>query len=275
MSRGCRYKYCVSPARTSDTRFAATHAPPVVITTIQNEILVVEDDHKTSNLIGLYLAREGYKAVPAFSGRDALDLAAQRKPLLTILDVMLPDLDGWEVCRRLRKSSAIPVLMLSSLGQAQDRIKGLRLGADDYVSKPFSPNELMARVTAILRRAYVVTPHDRILRHQELVVDLAKCKVSVDGRQVALTPSELRLLHTFIAAPGRVYTREELLSYLYPSGGVVVDRVVDVHVGKLRQKIEADPSNPRYILTARGAGYYLSDDEQPLVSDDVQRPLND
>ncbi len=243
-----------------------------MITTIQNEILVVEDDHKTSNLIGLYLAREGYKAVPAFSGRDALDLAAQRKPLLTILDVMLPDLDGWEVCRRLRKSSAIPVLMLSSLGQAQDRIKGLRLGADDYVSKPFSPKELMARVNAILRRAHAVAPPDCILRHQGLVVDLAKCKVSVDGRQVFLTPSELRLLHAFISAPGRVYAREALLSYLYPSGGVVIDRVVDVHVGKLRQKIEVDPSDPCYILTARGVGYYLNDAERPSASNDVEPP---
>ena len=243
-----------------------------MITTIQNEILVVEDDRRTSELIALYLAREGFAAVPAFSGRAALDLAAQHRPLLTILDVMLPDLDGWEVCRRLRETSAIPVLMLSSLSQAQDRIKGLRLGADDYVAKPFSPKELMARVNAILRRAHAVAPPDSILRHQGLVVDLAKCKVSVDGQRVFLTPSELRLLHAFISAPGRVYPREALLSYLYPCGGVVIDRVVDVHVGRLRQKIELDASRPCYILTARGAGYYLSDAERPSASDDVERP---
>ena len=235
----------------------------------QNTILVVDDDQKTSKLITLYLVRDGYTVVPAFSGRDALALAAKHQPILTILDVMLPDLDGWEVCRRLRAVSAVPVLMLSSLGQAQDRIKGLQLGADDYVAKPFSPKELMARVSAILRRARADTSSDCILRYQGLVIDVIKRKVSVDGKEVSLTPSELRLLQTFIAAPGRVYAREELLKHLYPSGGVVIDRVVDVHVGKLRQKLEADLANPRYILTVRGIGYYLSDACTPGVIDDL------
>ena len=239
------------------------------MTAVQNAILVVEDDRKTSELISLYLARDGFTVVPAFSGQDALHLATQHRPLLTILDVMLPDLDGWEVCRRLRATSTIPILMLSSLGQAQDRIKGLRLGADDYVAKPFSPKELMARVSAILRRARSSPPLDGILRHQGLVVDLTRCKVTVDGQAVSLTPSELKLLQAFIAAPGRVYAREELLDHLYPCGGVVVHRVVDVHVGKLRQKIEVDPSNPRYILTARGMGYCLSDAEQPSLGDAI------
>ncbi len=258
-----------SSCRAASTLFAAKDA---VTSPVQNEILVVEDDRKTSELIALYLARERYAAVAAFSGREALHLAAQHRPLLTILDVMLPDLDGWEVCRRLRETSAIPVLMLSSLGLAEYRIKGLRLGADDYVAKPFSPKELMARVNAILRRARAAAPLDCILRHQGLVIDLTKRKVSVNGQSVWLTPSELRLLHAFIAAPGRVYAREELLSRLYPSGGIVIDRVVDVHVGKLRQKIEVDPSNPRYILTARGAGYYLSDADHHSAGDDVHGP---
>lgn len=250
-------------------RDSVVPAKDVVIALLQNAILVVEDDRRTSELIKLYLERDGHTAMTAFSGRDALDLAAQHRLRLTILDVMLPDLDGWEVCRRLRATSEMPILMLSSLGQAQYRIKGLRLGADDYVVKPFSPKELMARVGAILRRARSGVCSDCILRHRGLTVDLAKRKVSVDGLRVTLTPSELKLLHAFIAAPGRVYAREELLSHLYPSGGVVIDRVVDVHVGKLRQKIETDPSNPRYILTARGMGYYLSDAEQPCASDDV------
>ena len=232
-------------------------------TRVPNEILVVEDDRKTSELVSLYLSRNGYAAIPAFSGLDALQLASVHRPVLAILDVMLPDLDGWEVCRRLRETSNLPVLMLSSLGQASDRIRGLQLGADDYVVKPFSPKELMARVTAILRRATALAHADRTLRHQGLAVDLARRKASVDGRQVYLTPSELRLLHAFIAEPGRVYARAELLAHLYPNGGVVIDRVVDVHIGKLRQKIEVDPSNPRYILTTRGAGYCLSDADPP------------
>ncbi len=235
----------------------------------RDQVLVVEDDRKTSQLISLYLCREGYSALPAFSGLDALSLASAHRPVLAILDVMLPDLDGWEVCRRLRETSTMPVLMLSCLGQAGDRIRGLQLGADDYVAKPFSPKELMARVAAILRRANAIARTDRTLRHQGLAVDLAKRKASVDGRQVDLTPSELTLLHAFIAEPGRIYARAELLGHLYPSGGVVIDRVVDVHVGKLRQKIEADPSNPRYILTTRGAGYCLNDAKLP--SDDSDR----
>jgi DNA-binding response OmpR family regulator len=245
-----------------------------VITTASNTILVVEDDRKTSKLITLYLVRDGYTVVPAFSGRDALTLAVKHRPILAILDVMLPDLDGWEVCRQLRALSAMPVLMLSSLGQARNRIKGLQLGADDYVSKPFSPKELMARVSTILRRARAVAPIDGVLRHQGLVVDVSKRKVSVDGKDVSLTPSELRLLQTFIAAPGRVYSREELLKRLYPSGGVVIDRVVDVHIGKLRQKLETDLGNPRYILTVRGSGYYLSRVPGHAAIDDGQQPPN-
>jgi len=241
-----------------------------VITPRQKAILVVEDDHKTSELITLYLARDGYSAVAAYSGRDALDFAVQHQPLLTILDVMLPDLDGWEVCRRLRATSEMPILMLSSLGHAKDRIKGLRLGADDYVAKPFSPKELMARVGAILRRARAGSSPNCVVRHRGLTVDRTKLKVSVDGQGIFLTPSELKLLNAFIAAPGRVYAREELLSYLYPSGGVVIYRVVDVHVGKLRQKIEVDPSNPQYIMTARGVGYYLNDAEHPPLNDGVR-----
>jgi DNA-binding response OmpR family regulator len=241
-----------------------------VTTYVQNTILVVEDDRRTSALITLYLLRHGYNVVSAFSGRDALELAAQHRPLLTILDVMLPDLDGWEVCRLLRATSAVPVLMLSSLGRATDRIRGLQLGADDYVAKPFSPKELMARVGAILRRAGTGASRDCILRHQGIIVDLTKRQVTVDGRYISLTPSELRLLQAFIAAPGRVYAREELLRHLYPSGGVVIARVVDVHVGKLRQKIELDLSDPRYILTARGIGYYLSDSTALSATNDVR-----
>ena len=222
-------------------------------------VLIVEDDRKTSALIALYLQRAGFNSIPAYSGGDALALAETHRPELTILDVLLPDLDGWELCRRLRATSSMPLLMLSSLGQAQDRIRGLRLGADDYVAKPFSPRELMARVDAILRRTPAAARQQRAYRHGRFVVDLERRQATVDGKAIVLTPSELGLLHAFLVAPGRIYSRDELLKHLHPSGGVVIDRVIDVHVGHLRQKIEVDPADPQYILTARGVGYYLAD----------------
>lgn len=221
-------------------------------------ILIVEDDRKTSALLAIYLGREGFNTLAAYRGRDALELATQHNPLLMILDVMLPDLDGWDICRRLRKSSAVPILILSGLGGAHDRVKGLTLGADDYMVKPFSFSELVARVNAILRRSKT-QPTVEPLSHGDLTVDPARCRVMRGNQRIALTAFEFRLLQTLMGAPGRVFKREELLASLYPSGGVVVDRVIDVHIGKLRQKIEDDPSRPRYIMTARGLGYQFAD----------------
>jgi len=229
-------------------------------------ILVVEDDRKTSELLTIYLEREGFDTVAAYAGRQALGLALRCNPILTILDVMLPDLDGWEICHRLRRSSTVPILILSALGEDHDRVKGLTLGADDYMVKPFSFKELVARVHAILRRASGTPPAKPLLSHGGLTMDLAKHKVDLNNRGVALTPSEFQLLHALMAAPGRVFERDELVGYLYPHGGVVVDRVIDVHIGKLRQKIEDDPANPRYILTARGLGYRFTD-ENPNLAD--------
>ncbi len=223
-------------------------------------ILIVEDDRKTSELLCLYLAREGFGTVTAFSGREALELFSRHKPIFTILDVMLPDIDGWDVCRRLRKCSSVPILMLTAQGEAHDRVRGLTLGADDYVVKPFSFAELVARVKAILRRSKA-EPVAEALSHGGLTVDREKHRVTVGDRGVAVTAFEFRLLQTLMAAPGRVFTREELLASLYPTGGVVVERVIDVHVGKLRQKIEDDTAHPRYILTERGYGYRFADND--------------
>ena len=224
-------------------------------------ILVIEDDHKTSELLTIYLEREGFTTVAAYAGRQALSLALRCNPILIILDVMLPDLDGWEICHRLRRSSAVPILILSALGEDYDRVKGLTLGADDYMVKPFSFKELVARVHAILRRASGTPPAKPLLSQGGLTMDLAKRKVDLNNRGVSLTRSEFRLLHALMAAPGRIFDRDELVGYLYPHGGVVVDRVIDVHVGKLRQKLEDDPANPRYILTARGLGYRFTDED--------------
>jgi DNA-binding response OmpR family regulator len=224
-------------------------------------ILIVEDDTKTAALVALYLEKEGFRTVTAQDGQHALDLAQRHNPIFVILDLMLPLLDGWEVCRQLRKSSDVPILILSAREEEIDRVSGLTLGADDYVVKPFSPRELVARVKAILRRGRLERTHDEnVLTCGDLTVDLDKHKVTLDGNSVALTPHEFNLLRTLMASPGKLFTRDELLAKLYPKNDVVVvDRVVDVHIGKLRQKIERDQSKPAYILTVRGLGYRFAE----------------
>jgi DNA-binding response OmpR family regulator len=224
---------------------------------VSNPILVVEDDKKTASLIKLYLEREGFQIVIAYDGQQALELAERYQPIFVILDLMLPLLDGWEVFRRLRQSSDVPILMLTARGEEIDRVSGLTLGADDYVVKPFSPRELVARVKAILRRGRPEATHQaKVLSFEGLTLDLVKHKATLEGRLVLLTPHEFKLLQTLMTAPGKVFSREELLDRLYPRNeATVIDRVVDVHIGKLRQKIEKDPSNPRYVLTVRGIGY--------------------
>jgi DNA-binding response OmpR family regulator len=224
-------------------------------------ILVVEDDKKTASLVALYLEREGFQTVIAYDGQQALELAQRHSPIFVILDLMLPLVDGWEVCRQLRKSSDVPILILSAREEEVDRVSGLTLGADDYVVKPFSPRELVARVKAILRRGrFSTTQNKKLLSYEGLVLDQEKRKVSLNDRLIILTPHEFGLLQTLMASPGKVFTRDELLTRLYPKHeALVIDRVVDVHIGKLRQKIERDPSHPQFILTVRGIGYTFAE----------------
>jgi DNA-binding response OmpR family regulator len=226
-------------------------------------VLIVEDDKKTASLISLYLQREGYETAMALDGVEALNLVRQKNPSVVILDLMLPRLDGWEVCRKIREFSDVPILMLTARGEEFDRVLGLTIGADDYMVKPFSPRELVARIKAILRRSNITRRDvtDRI-KVGTLLLDSHKHEVMVNDRPVLLTPSEFKLLRLFMHAPGRLFTREQLLDALYPQGEEVVDRVVDVHIGKLRQKLEKDPANPRYIVTVRGFGYRLMQDEE-------------
>jgi len=224
-------------------------------------ILIAEEDKKTASLVALYLEREDFQPLVAYDGLQALELARRHKPALVILDLMLPLLDGWEVCRQLRRSSDVPILILSARDEEIDRVSGLTLGADDYVVKPFSPRELVARVKAILRRGRLGSANEgQVLSSGELVLDSEKRKVTLRGRPLPLTPHEFNLLRTLMSAPGKIFTRDELLNRLYPREDVaVIDRVVDVHIGKLRQKIEKEPSNPQYILTARGIGYQFAE----------------
>ncbi len=233
------------------------------IRTTPGTVLIVEDDKKTASLVALYLEREGFHTIIAHDGQKGLQMAKDHEPVFVILDLMLPKMDGWDVCRELRRRSDVPILMLTARGEEIDRVSGLTMGADDYMVKPFSPRELTARVKAILRRTGQTERSGReknTLVHENMVMDLTKRRLTIEQRQVSLTPHEYALLKALMSSPGKAFTRDELLDRIYPAGdATVIDRVVDVHIGKLRQKIEHDPSHPRYILTARGIGYRFAD----------------
>lgn len=224
-------------------------------------VLIVEDDRNTAALIKTYLEKEGFQTIVAYDGEEGLKLIRTSSPGFVILDIQLPKIDGWEVCRRLRSFSDVPVLMLTAREEEIDRVLGLTLGADDYVVKPFSPRELLERVKAILRRARPAQAEkSKILSQAGLVLDAEKLKVTLHGKALSLTSFEYKLLYTLMRSPGRVFSRSELLDKFYQHGEVVVDRVIDVHIGKLRQKIEQDPAEPQYIETVRGFGYRFSED---------------
>lgn len=229
----------------------------------EKRILVVEDDTRTANLVALYLRNEGFSTHIANDGKQALEMAERLNPMFVVLDLMLPELDGWDVCRELRKISDVPILILTARDEEGERIRGLSLGADDYVVKPFSPGELVARVQAILRRYTPRKSRDGIFSHNKLSLDPARKKVTLRGTSVSLTPSEYTLLHTLISSPGKVFSRDELINRLYPDGDDVIGRVVDVHVGELREKIEEDRAKPEYVLTVRGFGYQFADTDTP------------
>jgi len=224
-------------------------------------ILIVEDDQKTASLVALYLEKEGFRTLTAGDGIVAVETVKQQRPDFVILDLMLPRMDGWEVCRAIRRTSDIPIIMLTARDEEVDRISGLTLGADDYVTKPFSPRELVARVKAILRRSKVTDQsRQTVFSAADLVLDTEKFQVTLDGEPVGLTPHEYKLLEALMTSRGNVLSRQKLLEYLYPNDeAIVIDRVVDVHIGKLRQKLREDPAHPRFIVTVRGTGYRFAE----------------
>ncbi|WP_020678378.1 response regulator transcription factor [Geopsychrobacter electrodiphilus] len=228
----------------------------------QLSVLIVEDDPNTANLVATYLQREGFATLIENDGERGLLTAQLRHPGLVILDLMLPGIDGLEICKRLRATSDVPILMLTAREEEIDRVLGFSLGADDYVVKPFSPRELVERVKAILRRVRPPgSKPEAVFRQGGLTLDPQKHRVSLRGEEVSLTGSEYKLLQTLMAAPGRVFSRSELLSRFYDNEDAVVERVIDVHVNKLRQKIETDPAHPRYIETVRGFGYRFAESD--------------
>ena len=229
--------------------------------TSNTTILVVEDDPNTVSLVKACLSPEGFKIIPAYDGEKALLAVNQYQPILIILDLQLPKVDGLEVCQQLRKSSDIPILMLTGRAREDDKVLGLNSGADDYLVKPFSPRELVARVKALLRRALPQKPPtERTFSFKGIELSLTKRNVTVRGQNVSLTPNEFRLLETLMAAPGHVFSRETLLDQIHGFDGVnVVGRTIDVYIGKLRDKLERNPSKPEYIFTVRGFGYKFSE----------------
>jgi DNA-binding response OmpR family regulator len=217
---------------------------------------VVDDDERIRQLLRLYLERDGYRAVEAIDGAEALRAAGESRFDLVLLDVMLPGIDGLEVCRQLRETSDTPIVLLTARSGDADKVVGLDLGADDYVVKPFSPRELMARVRAQLRRSQPPRMDLPVLSGDGLELDPNAVLVSVDGGAVDLTASEFRLLHTLMQRPMRVFSRDELIEALHGENDPgIIDRTVDVHLGRLRQKLGDAASRPRFIGTVRGVGY--------------------
>ena len=219
------------------------------------KVLVVDDEDSVRELIELYLKKEGFEVIHARDGREALRLNGVHHPDLVILDLMLPGLDGREVCRQIRVNSSVPIIMLTARVDEVDRIVGLELGADDYVVKPFSPRELVARVKAVLRRGSSREEEVETLVFRGLRVDRVQHRVEVDGEEVHLTPTEFRLLWCLAGRPGRVFTRAELLDRIWGYDSESDARTVDVHIKRLRQKTHASESCPFAITTVWGLGY--------------------
>jgi len=224
---------------------------------MEGVILVVDDDHKTVDLVSLYLTRDGYTVLPAYDGEQALLAARRLKPDLIILDLMLPGLDGTAVCQTLKGESQTPIIMLTARRTDDDKLLGLEVGADDYVTKPFNARELLARVHAVLRRMEPARIPPPELQFGGLTINMVQHEVRIRGRLVSLTPAEFNILAALAQEAGRALTRDELLERAFGLDYEGFDRTADVHIMRLRRKIEPDPAQPRYIVTVPAVGYRL------------------
>ncbi len=222
------------------------------------KVLVVDDDVKTVELVKLYLNRDGYKVLAAYDGAGALSIARDAHPDLIVLDLMLPGMDGLEVCRTLRGESDVPIIMLTARTTDEDKLVGLNSGADDYITKPFSPRELAARVRTVLRR--LPGEHGPAeIKHGDLTVNFLKHEASLGGKNLNLTAVEFKLLGVLVKEPGRVFSRAQLIEAAIGWGFEGFDRTIDVHILNLRRKLEPDARHPKYIKTVYGAGYKFSE----------------
>src|SRR2546428_6421138 len=222
-------------------------------------VLVVDDEPKIVQLARDYLEHAGFRVASAHDGREALASFRTGAPDLIVLDLGLPLVDGLDVARTVRKTSNVPIVMLTGRGDEADRVSGLELGADDYVTKPFSPKELVARVRAVLRRAEMAATPADVIRAGEVTLDVLRMAVKAAGRDVDLTPTEFQLLATLARAPGRVFTRAQLLDAVHGVAFESYERAIDAHVKNIRRKLEHDASAPRYLLTVYGVGYRFAE----------------
>lgn len=223
------------------------------------KILVVDDEKKIIEIIQAYLERDGYQVITAFDGKTGLTLALNQQPDLIVLDLMLPEISGWDVCRMIRKESDIPIIMLTARDEVTDKIVGLEMGADDYVTKPFDPKELVSRVRAVLRRAEFKASQKNIIQIADLFIDIDKRLVKRDEISIELTPNEFEILRVMAENPGRVFSRMQLLDKVQGNAYEGYERTIDSHIKNLRKKIEADPEHPQYVITVHGVGYKLEE----------------
>jgi two-component system KDP operon response regulator KdpE len=220
-------------------------------------ILVVDDERRYRELLEMNLSRRGYRVLQAGDGLAALNQIEQKTPDLVMLDLMLPDMDGYEVCRRIREYSSVPIIMLTAKAEQAEKVRGLAIGADDYVTKPFSAEEVLARVVAVLRRAEAGRGETASADFGDLHIDYAQHRATVGGREIDLTPGEYKLLERLALNAGRVVVQDELLRRIWGEGFEGETALLQTAIRRLRSKIEADPAAPRYVLTKRGVGYWL------------------
>lgn len=220
---------------------------------------MVDDEKKIVDIVKAYLERERYQVIVAYDGEEALDMAREQQPALLVLDLMLPGISGWDVCRILRKESDIPIIMLTARDEVTDKIVGLELGADDYVTKPFDPKELVSRVKSVLRRSQGSAIYSTVLKVGELSIDVEKRLALIAGEAVELTSTEFDLLKIMAQHPGRVYSRMKLLDEIQGDSYEGYERTIDSHIKNLRKKIEPDPNQPGHIVTVYGVGYKLQE----------------
>ena len=220
-------------------------------------VLIVEDDKNIADLLRLYLEKEGMTCHVAGDGLEGLEKFHAAQPDLVILDIMLPSMDGWSVCRKIREASRTPIIMLTAKGELEDKVSGLEMGADDYIVKPFEMKELIARINAVLRRTEIPNDTSKRLTFDKLVINLDSYELLVDGQRVDTPPKELELLFHLASSPNRVFTRNQLLDEVWGFDYFGDSRTVDVHIRRLREKLERDSANPELILTKWGVGYYL------------------
>lgn len=224
------------------------------------KVLIVEDELKIARLVRDYLTEAGFAVVEATDGSAALSLARSERPDMILMDLGLPGIDGLDVTRKLRETSSVPIIMLTARSEETDRVVGLELGADDYITKPFSPKELVARIRAVLRRAENTLAGGDVITAGDVTIDVSKMRVEVGGEPVDLTSSEFDLLVTLARHPGRIYTRAQLLDLVKGVSFESYERSVDAHIKNIRKKIEPDPRRPQYVITVYGVGYKFSDE---------------